>query len=322
MRNLYESILSRAQLTESIFSVGDPSAAKKAINTTRIENIKNNIFPRIISGESLLGTRTSGGGLDKNLTITDDNILNISKLRRPKYGYTTIRLDDRCKKLFDENNITGINFIPLRAGNITSESTLCLYTSQNIDLGTHMGPFEIINSKCMFTDYKIGHPGSNPSDNIGCIKNLKLSAATETNRITIYNCMLDNCDLGPKCREIYFVLSRNDLRPTPLSKNIKLEARYIKILIREITDIKIFREWKDYLFDGSDLRKDLMVRLGLDKNKFNKFEMGLYYKTIQNIETIRIISGNRSLNNPPYIKIGEYSIPGILEKVSVYTLKK
>ena len=317
-------------LYESIFSIGDPSAAKKAVDATRIEDLKKNFLPHI-SGESLIGTKTTGGGLDKNLTITDDCILNISNLRRPKDNYVALHLDNHSKAILDKNDIVGINFIPSRKGSFTSSSRLDLYVPENIDLKTSRGPFEIINSKYMFSEYEIrGNYNYTPShiNNIGCIKNLKISSTTLSNsttqvdRINVYDHMFENCDLG-QCTTINFVTTWNNVHPTALLKNSKLTVtKQVDILIRELDDAKIFQEWKDFIFDGSVLKKDLLKRLGFDNNsKFNKFSLRIFYVSHQGRELIQILTDGQS-PSPSYKKTGEYNISGISGKVSVYVLKR
>ena len=292
------------------------------MDSARIEDIKDNFFPHFLSGESLIGTKTSGGGLDKNLTITDDCILNISNLRRPKDNYVSLHLDNHSKAILDKNDITGINFIPSRKGSFASPSRLNLYVPENIDLKTSRGPFEIINSKYMFSEYEIRSSYNYTSshiNNMGCIKNLKLSSSTWVDRINVYDHMFDNCDLG-QCASMNFVASWDNIHPSPLLKNSKLTViRSINIIIRELDDAKILQEWKDFIFDGSGLRKDILKRFGFVNNSksLDNFRLSLYYVGNHVREFIQIITADQRVSDT-YKKLGEYQIPGISKKVVVY----
>ena len=310
-------------LYESIFNIGDPSAAKKTLNTVRIKDIKKTLFSDFIFGDSMLDFKEPE--FENKLSIADDDILTISELRRFKDMSTTILLNQHSKSIFDKNDIAGINFIPSHKGNPESHSNLVLYVPKNIDMKTHMGPFEIINSKCMFTDYEIrtsSYLAGTSTKGFGCIKNLKFSSSTTVDQICVHNHMLDSCDLG-QCNSINFITTTENMHPTVLLKNSKLSTSNVYILIKDIYDPKIFQEWKDFLFDGSDLRKDLLKLLGFDGIKFNKFIMSLYYE-YESGENIQITSANQIPDGSLYRKLGKYHyrIPGIPGEVYTYIHKR
>lgn len=259
MIGLYESIL-----TESIFSIGDPASAKKVVNVARMGDMKKYLFSGsnpIFTGAPLDGIRKQKDDLDKNVYITKNNILKISKLKRYDEGYLATSIDDRTKKLFDKNNVVGIKYIPSHAGdpNILSTLELSIPTKKDIDLKIDNGPFKIINSHNMFTDIVI-RPKDIAPGRISCIKNLTL-AGDNLNNIIINDHIFDNCDFG-SCKLMLFRITSNNIRPVILMKNCKAIATRFRLNI--IVKDDIFLEWKDYLMDENGPRKDLFKRLGID----------------------------------------------------------
>ena len=324
MISLYESILNGAQLTESIFTVANSSSTEKSVNTALIENMKNEIFPDVIHiwGRERDSSAVcwAPGGFEKNLSITNDGILTLSKMKRPKLVHVDINLINHGKEILDKNAIAGIDFIPTRAGSLshTKYTPLTLFVPQNIDMKTPHGPFEIINAKCLFTDYTIksDYKTKGTNKDLGCIKNLKLSSSSEgVNGIYVYNHMFDSCDLG-RCNMIFFGTTWDSIRPTVLLKNSKVNASKVNIYISEINDIKIFQEWKDYLMDENGIRKDLLKRLGFGNINLESFKISIRYKPQNKI--IQIITDGDEAHMDLYKKIDEYHISGISRKICLY----
>ena len=311
-------------LYESIFTVADPSSAKKVADVVRDEVIKKDILSKVIRGDAIDSYKKFGH--EKNITISDDGILSIPQLNRVKNEEIVLWLNNQGKEILDRNGITGINFIPDRSGDPESFSGLYLHVPKNIDLKTDHGPFEIINTGCMFTNYGIESVSDNSStiNDFGCIKNLKFSSSVDINSMEVDDHIFDSCDLG-RCKYIYFRTTWRNMHPTALLKNSKLSTSEIRIEIDRIDDVKILQEWKDFLFDGSDLKKDLLKLLGFNNIKLNRFAIRIGYNILADNDygTIYIMTSNQvPPPSPAYDKIGGYNVQGVTRKVYVYATKK
>lgn len=254
------------RLYESLFNINNPDKVRKAIDVYRIEDIKNK-FDNIFKGDQLNGTKQLGGGLDENLYITDDNILNISKLRKMDTVGLHMKLDNNTKKFFDKYIISGINFIPVRKNN-NPGSMLTLYVPEktDIDLKINDRPFEIINTNNMFSqididvwDDDLAYPPY--------VKNLNLIGNDDCD-VTVYNHMLDSCDLGV-CKSVGFIMpdiskgTKPDTILKNIMKNCKMNTPIFQFKAVIDNDHDTFLAWRDYLLDNGNPRKDLLNRLSV-----------------------------------------------------------
>ena len=310
-------------LYESIFSAVNPSAARNVADAAYFEGIKNDLFFAIIDGGPAVAKGSDQVPNPKmKLSISDDGILTMP-LRRSRNTEIKFNMRDphNTMSILNKYDISGFNFVPMRKGPAANvEFYMDCDVKQDLDMKTSHGPLKIINTDLMFETCTICDRKNLNWDkayDAKYVKNLILSG--KWSMIYLQDRILDNCVIED-CDKLDLNISKKD--PGVLANNCKINTSKVNIFIGtrgDNGDRDLFNAWKNYLFDGHNIRKDLLKRLGLDPVKSFALEISVgkpaAFGGDDNYSNIYMCT--EDMRRPTMTDTTKYKIPGISAPVII-----
>lgn len=321
MKALYESILSEAQLTESIFSASSAASAKKvaakALKEQSVQKITELVNSGAVAIYNASGKMMPSDAVAKKGAIAD-NILYVPDMGK-RTTSITLNLDKISKIIPDVDAISLCGRYGAKgpmAGTADSYG-IRLYCGDGgydgkgkINKVINVYPTDYINLKGDFLNAKYG-------SKIPVFKNMDLSEAMDTSRynnISFENIFAENIILPKIIDKLYFSNNYDPIYDIRLGKNIIGSANAINIVYevqnkdilslykllfnvniqeKDLDDFDAFIKYTRTLH----VRHDLYKYIGMDKIKFHDIWIRIVSRSGKNTFFISIDNDNGN----PYI---------------------